>query len=178
MNSKLSTSMSKILLYSNYLDKYINGKLEPFNYAINTSFETINRDKKMIPEMKLKMVKNTGKILLRRLKMNNTVNVVKKLKRYKNLKNIMNSLELLFGEHEQKKSQDRYDMINQCKEEIEKIKAITTSEKNDKDPIIELFEQKLVEFKNKNDEHMYGELSQVLNNYFNNYLSFENESEN
>ncbi len=172
MNSKLSTSMSKVLLYSNYLDKYIKDKLEPFNYSINTSFEKINRDKQIIPEIKIKTMKNSGNIILRRLKMNNTRNLVKILKRYKNLKNSMNSLELLLSEP--KKSQDRYDMINKCKEEIEKIKIINHNENNN-DSIIKLFEQKLGEYKSKNDAHMYGKLSQVLNNYFNNFLFIESE---
>ena len=172
MNSKLSTSMSKVLLYSNYLDKYIKDKLEPFNYSINTSFEKINRDKQLIPEIKIKTMKNSGNIILRRLKMNNTRNLVKILKRYKNLKNSMNSLELLLSEP--KKSQDRYDMINKCKEEIEKIKIINNNENNN-DSIIKLFEQKLGEYKSKNDAHMYGKLSQVLNNYFNNFLFIESE---
>ena len=172
MNSKLSTSMSKVLLYSNYLDKYINDKLEPFNYSINTSFEKINRDKKLIPEMKVKMMKNSGNIILRRLKMDNSRNLIKILKRYQNLKNIMNSIELLLSEPQN--SQERYDMINKCKEEIENIKIINNNEKNS-DSIIELFEQKLSEYKSKNDAHMYGKLSQVLNNYFNNFLFIENE---
>jgi hypothetical protein len=84
----------------------------------------------------------------------------------------MNSLELLLSEPQ--KSQDRYDMINKCKEEIENIKIINNNEKNS-DTIIELFEQKLGEYKSKNDAHMYGKLSQVLNNYFNNFLFIENE---
>ena len=172
MNSKLSTSMSKVLLYSNYLDKYINGKLEPFNNSINASFQKINRDKQLIPEIKTKMIKNAGIIILKRLKMNNSIKLISKLKVYKNLKNNMNSLELLFSEP--KKSQDRYDLINKCKEEIENIKIINNNE-NDNEHIIELFEKKLSEFKNKNDAHMYGKLSQVLNNYLNNFLIFENE---
>ena len=173
MNSKLSTSMSKVLLYSNYLDKYINGKLEPFNNSINASFQKINRDKQLIPEIKTKMIKNAGIIILKRLKMNNSIKLISKLKVYKNLKNNMNSLELLFSEP--KKSQDRYDLINKCKEEIENIKIINNNE-NDNEHIIELFEKKLSEFKNKNDAHMYGKLSQVLNNYLNNFLIFENET--
>jgi len=173
MNSKLSTSMSKVLLYSNYLDKYINGKLEPFNNSINASFQKINRDKQLIPEIKTKMIKNAGIIILKRLKMNNSIKLISKLKVYKNLKNNMNSLELLFSEP--KKSQDRYDLINKCKEEIENIKIINNNENNN-DHIIELFEKKLSEFKNKNDSYMYGKLSQVLNNYLNNFLIFENKA--
>ena len=173
MNSKLSTSMSKVLLYSNYLDKYINGKLEPFNNSINASFQKINRDKQLIPEIKTKMIKNAGIIILKRLKMNNSIKLISKLKVYKNLKNNMNSLELLFSEP--KKSQDRYDLINKCKEEIENIKIINNNENNN-DHIIELFEKKLSEFKNKNDSYMYGKLSQVLNNYLNNFLIFENNA--
>ena len=106
--------------------------------------------------------------------MDNTKKLVAKLNKYKNLKNIMTSVESLFSDP--KKSQEIYDLISKCKEEIEKIKIINNNEHNC-DSIIEIFEEKLGEFKNRNDAHMSGELSQVLNNYFNNFLSRDNEKE-
>ena len=175
MNSKLSTSMSKVLLYSNYLDKYINDKLEPFNNSINISFDKIKRDKKFIFEIKSKTMKNTGKIILKRLKMDNTKKLISKLNKYKNLKNNMTSIESLFSD--QKKSQEIYDLISKCKEEIEKIKIINNNEHNC-ESIIEIFEEKLGEFKSRNDAHMSGELSQILNNYFSNFLTIDNEKGN
>ena len=174
MNSKISTSMSKVLLYSNYLDKYINDKLEPFNNSINISCEKIKRDKQFINEIKTKTMQNSGNIILKRLKMDNTKKLVAKLNKYKNLKNIMTSVESLFSDP--RKSQEIYDLISKCKEEIEKIKIINNNEHNC-ESIIEIFEEKLGEFKIRNDAHMSGELSQVLNNYFNNFLSIDNEKE-
>ena len=174
MNSKISTSMSKVLLYSNYLDKYINDKLEPFNNSINISCEKIKRDKQFINEIKTKTMQNSGNIILKRLKMDNTKKLVAKLNKYKNLKNIMTSVESLFSDP--KKSQEIYDLISKCKEEIEKIKIINNNEHNC-ESIIEIFEEKLREFKNRNDAHMSGELSQVLNNYFINFLSIDNEKD-
>ena len=174
MNSKISTSMSKVLLYSNYLDKYINDKLEPFNNSINISFDKVKRDKKFIYEIKTKTMQNSGNIILKRLKMDNTKKLISKLNKYKNLKNIMTSIESLFSDP--KKSQEIYDLINKCKEEIEKIKIINNNEHNC-ESIIEIFEEKLAEFKNRNDAHMSGELSQVLNLYFNNFLTINNEKE-
>ena len=176
MNSSLSTSMSKVLLYSNYLDRYIKDKLKPFDDSINTSFEKVKNDKVYISEIKTKTTKNSGNIILKRLKMDNTKRLLTKLKKYKNLKNTMDSLESLFSDP--KKSQEIYDLINKCKEEIEKIKIINNSE-NNCESIIELFENKLAEFKNRNDAHMSGELSQVLYNYFNNFLTIKtNEDTN
>ena len=172
MNSKVSTSMSKVLLYCNHLEKYIKDKLEPFNYSINTSYEKVNKDKQLISEIKTKTMQNSGNIILKRLKMDNTKKLIATLNKYKNLKNIMNSLELLFSDN--KKSQEIYDLINVCKEEIEKIKKINNVEKKN-ESIIELFENKLSELKNKNDANMSGELSQVLNQYFDNFLIIENK---
>ena len=174
MNSTLSTSMSKVLLYSNYLDKYIKDKLEPFDNCINTSFEKVKRDRIFISEIKTKTMQNSGNIILKRMKMNNTKKLIAKLNKYKNLKNTMNSLEELFSDP--KKSEEIYDLINKCKEEIEKIKIINNSE-NNSESIIELFENKLLEYKNRNDAHMSGELSQVLYNYFNNFLTLKIDEE-
>ena len=174
-NSKISTSMSKVLFYSNYLDKYINDKLEPFNNSINISFDKIKRDKQFIFEIKTKTMQNSGNIILKRLKMDNTKKLISKLNKYKNLKNIMTSLESLFSDP--KKSQEIYDLINKCKEEIEKIKIINNKEHNC-ESIIKVFEEKLGEFKKRNDANMSGELSQILNNYFNAFMTIDNEKGN
>ena len=170
LNSKVSASMSKILLFSYHLEHYIKGKLEPFNKAINTSYEKVNNDKKFISEIKLKTMKNAGNIILKRLRRDNMIKTIKKLKKYIKLKNSMNSLELLFNE--KKNTQQIYNLINQCKDEINKIKEINEKE-NDKEKIIEIFQKKLDEFKNKNDTDMSGELSELLNNYFKIFLSFK-----
>ena len=164
LNSGLSTSMSQVLLYSSYLDKYIKSKLDPFNNIINNAFEKVKRDKKYISEIKTKTMQSISNIVLKRLKMDNTKYLISKLQKYKNLKNLMNSLESLFTN--KSKSQEIYDLINICKKEIEKIKNINKSE-NNTESIVELFENRLDELKNLNDENMSGELSQILNKYFN-----------
>ena len=46
------------------------------------------------------------------------------------------------------------------------------------DPIINLFENRLNEFRSENDTHMSGEFSQLLNNYFYNFIIIENEEVN
>ena len=174
LNSKVSTSISKVLLFSFYLERYIKEKLEPFNNSINTSYDKVINDKKFISEIKLKTMKNAGNIILKRIKMNNTKKLIKKLKKYIKLKNSMNSLELLFKG--KKNTQQIYDLINKCKEEIAKIKEINIKEKNNEN-IIEIFEKKLEEFKNKNDTNMSGELSELLNNYFKTFLTFKEINE-
>ena len=174
LNSKVSTSISKVLLFSFYLERYIKEKLEPFNNSINTSYDKVINDKKFISEIKLKTMKNAGNIILKRIKMNNTKKLIKKLKKYIKLKNSMNSLELLFKG--KKNTQQIYDLINKCKEEISKIKEINIKEKSNEN-IIEIFEKKLEEFKNKNDTNMSGELSELLNNYFKTFLTFKEINE-
>ena len=174
LNSKVSTSISKVLLFSFYLERYIKEKLDPFNNSINTSYDKVINDKKFISEIKLKTMKNAGNIILKRIKMNNTKKLIKKLKKYIKLKNSMNSLELLFKG--KKNTQQIYDLINKCKEEIVKIKEINIKEKSNEN-IIEIFEKKLEEFKNKNDTNMSGELSELLNNYFKTFLTFKEINE-
>jgi len=174
LNSKVSTSISKVLLFSFYLERYIKEKLDPFNNSINTSYDKVINDKKFISEIKLKTMKNAGNIILKRIKMNNTKKLIRKLKKYINLKNSMNSLELLF--RGKKNTQQIYDLINKCKEEIAKIKEINVKE-NSNENIIEIFEKKLDEFKNKNDTNMSGELSELLDNYFKAFLTFKEINE-
>ena len=170
LNSRVSTSISKILLFSYYLENYINDKLEPFNNSINISYDKVIKDKKFISEIKLKTMKNAGNIILKRIKMNNTRNIIKKLKKYINLKNMMNSLELLFSG--KKNTQKIYDLISKCRDEINRIKCINMKEKY-KESIIDIFEKKLDEYKNKNDANMSGELSELLNKYFKTFLYFK-----
>ena len=170
LNSKVSTSISKVLLFSHHLEKYIKDKLEPFNNSINTSYDKVIKDKKFIAEIKLKTMKNAGNIILKRLKMNNTRKLIKTLKKYINIKNSMNSLSLLF--EGKKNTQQIYDLINKCREEINKIKEFNIKEQN-KENIIDIFEKKLEEFKTKNDTNMSGELSELLKNYFKKFLYFQ-----
>ena len=108
-------------------------------------------------------MKNSGNIILKRLKMNNVLKVINKLKVYTKLKNNMNNLEQFISDP--KNYQKTLDLINKCKNDIEILKQENNSN-NTTDPIIEIFQNKLVEYKNENDGYMSGELSQVLNNYF------------
>ena len=172
LNSKVSTSISKVLLFSYYLEKYINDKLDPFNNSINISYEKVIKDKKYIYEIKLKTMENAGNIILKRLKMNNTRKLIMKLKKYIKLKNSMNDLELLFKG--KKNTQQIYDLINKCREEIMRVKNINIKEKSNEN-IINIFEKKLGEFKNKNDTNMSLELSELLDNYFKSFINFRDD---
>jgi len=189
INKLVSTSMSKIITYCNQLDKYIKNKLEPFDNSITISHEKVNRKKQIITEIKNRTLKNSGDIILKKIKMYNTIRLVNKLKKYAHLKNYMNNLENIISEP--KNYQKTIDLINKCKEEIEKIKRENNDEEKDiqKDEIkdeehekvnssmIQIFEDKLVEFRNENDNHISRQLSQLLNNYFNNFLIIENEED-
>ena len=170
INKLVSTSMSKIIIFCNQLDKYIKNKLEPFNTSINISHQKLYNKKKKIKEIKEKTLKNSGDIILKKLKMNNVIKLMTKLRVYKKLKNNMNNLEKLISDP--KNYQKTLDLINKCKNEIE-----ITQNENEKDPILEIFQNKLIEYKNENDGYMSGELSQVLKNYFNNFISIQNPVE-
>ena len=222
INKLVSTSMSKITLYCTQLNQYVKDKLEPFNNSINISYEKINRKKQIVSEIKNRTLKNSGDIILKKIKMNNYIKLFDKFKRYLNIKKIMNNLETLIKDP--KNYQKTFDLINKCKEEIDAIKNDGDMNKNKKiekkitnelkdskkttkkarfelkdsklkkeeseemenekekeveviDPIVNLFENRLNEFRNENDTHMSGEFSQVLNNYFNNFLIIESEEE-
>ena len=167
INKLVSTSMSKILIFCNQLDKYIKNKLEPFNTSINTSYQKVFNKKKKIKEMKEITLKNSGNLILKKLKMNNLFKLMTKLKVYTKLKNNMNNLEKLLLDP--KNYQKTLDLINKSKNDIELVQ----NENTIKDPILELFLNKLIEYKNENDGYMSGELSQVLNKYFGNLIIIE-----
>ena len=211
INKLVSTSMSKITLYCTQLNKYVKDKLEPFYNSINSSYEKLNNKKIIITKMKEKTLKNSGEIILKKIKMNNCIKLVYKLKKYANIKSIMNNLEALITDA--KNYQKTFDLINKCQEEIDIIKnenkkyidkklSHELKGKNHKhsekkllkvlkdhlkkeeskeleiiDSLIELYEKRLIDFRNENDAHMSGELSQLLNNYFNNFLVLDNENE-
>ena len=167
INKLVSTSMSKILIFCNQLDKYIKNKLEPFNTSINTSYQKVFNKKKKIKEMKEITLKNSGNLILKKLKMNNLFKLMIKLKVYTKLKNNMNNLEKLLLDP--KNYQKTLDLINKSKNDIELVQ----NENTIKDPILEIFLNKLIEYKNENDGYMSGELSQVLNKYFGNLIIIE-----
>ena len=168
INKLVSTSMSKIISFCNQLDKYIKNKLEPFNTSINLSYEKIFNKKQKIKEIKEKTIKNSGDIILKKLKMNNVLKLMSKLRVYRKLRNNMNSLEQLISDP--KNYQKTLDLINKCKDEID----LVYNENNSiKDPILEIFQNKLLEYKNENDGYMSGELSLILNNYFNNFIAIQ-----
>ena len=213
INKLVSTSISKITLYCTQLSQYVKDKLEPFNDSINSSYDKIINEKKIITEIKNKTIKNSGDIILKKIKMNNSIKLLDKFKKYINIKEIMNNLESLITEP--KNYQKTFDLINKCKEEIDKIKneikfeaKLANDLKDNKkhlerkishelkdkkqkkekaknkeveielnDPIINLFEKRLNELRNENNTQMSGEFSQVLNNYFNNFLVLESENE-
>ena len=167
INKLVSTSMSKILIFCNQLDKYIKNKLEPFNTSINTSYQKVFNKKKKIKEMKEITLKNSGNLILKKLKMNNLFKLMAKLKVYTKLKNNMNNLEKLLLDP--KNYQKTLDLINKSKSDIELVQ----NENTIKDPILEIFLNKLIEYKNENDGYMSGELSQVLNKYFGSLIIIE-----
>ena len=172
INKLVSTSMSKIIIFCNQLDKYIKNKLEPFNTSINISYQKVFNKKQTIKEIKEKTLKNSGDIILKKLKMNNVVKLLTKLKEYNKLKNNMNNLEKLLSDP--KNYQKTLDLINKSKQDIEKVQKENTSIK---DPILEIFQNKLIEYKNENDGYMSGELSQVLNNYFSNFILMQSTTD-
>ena len=208
INKLVSTSMSKITLYCTQLNQYVKDKLEPFNNSINISYEKINRKKQIVSEIKNRTLKNSGDIILKKIKMNNYIKLFDKFKRYLNIKKIMNNLETLIKDP--KNYQKTFDLINKCKEEIniikndnilqkkiynelkenrkhfekklsreskEKLNKEKSNEFQKIEPIIVIFEKRLNEYRNENENHMSREFSQVLNNYFNNFLIIENENE-
>ena len=170
MNGNVSRSLNLILSYSNLLEKYIFSNLEPFNNNLNSYFDKISRVKYLISEIRNKTMINSSNLILKEIRMQNVNLLKQKLAKYKNLQKTISSLELLMLS---KNYKGTYDLINTCKEEVEKLKIDGKG-----DPVIDLFENKIEEIKNKNDNQMSDELSQVLNDYFNSFIIITKNEEN
>ena len=79
--------------------------------------------------------------------------------------------------HELKEKSQKHSEKKLLKVLKEQLKKEESKELEIIDSLVDLYEKKLIEFRNENDAHMSGELSQLLNNYFYNFLILDNENE-
>ena len=91
-----------------------------------------------------------------------------------NIKNDNNLQKKIYNELKDNKKKFEKKLSSEAKEKLKKEKC---NELEKIEPIIEIFENRLNEYRNENETHMSREFSQILNNYFNNFLIIENENE-
>ena len=161
-----------ILGHTNKLDNYIQQNWLPWNNYINLYFESIKNYHIKIDSIKKKCLENTSKLILKEIKRKN----IKKFRiifiQFRKMKESISTLKVLITDI--KKYKLTNELISKNKINLDKLKKVL----NKKVSLLDLFELSFNNFKAKNSTHMSGELSQILNEYFNGFAYLDESNEN
>jgi hypothetical protein len=176
MSSQIDKELEKVLEHTSKLDNYIQVNWKPWNNNINLYYDNIKDYHKKVDSIKKKSLFNTSKLILKEIKRKNIKKIKKIFIQFKNMKESINSLKVLITDV--KKYKLTNELINQNKAMLDKFKKNI----NKKISLIDLFDISFDNFKNKNSSHMSGELTQILNDFFNGFAfldkAFENNFQN
>ena len=177
MSTQIDKELEKILGHTNKLDYYISQNWQPWNANINLYFENVKQYHNKVNMIKKKSLENTSKLILKEIKRKNIKKIRKIFIQFRKMKDSINYLKILITDV--KKYKLTNDLIFKNKTNIDKLKKIVN---NRKVSLLDLFEISFDNFKTKNSTHMSGELSQILNDFFNGFAfideTFENNNDN
>jgi hypothetical protein len=173
MNTQIDKELEKILGHTNKLDHYIQQNWQPWNTNINLYFENIKQYHNKIDMIKQKCLGNTSKLILKEIKQKNIKKIRKIFIQFRKMKDSINYLKILITDV--KKYKLTNELIFKNKTNIDKLKKIVN---NRKVSLLDLFEISFENFKTKNSMHMSGELSQILNDFFNGFSFIDETYEN
>jgi hypothetical protein len=173
MNTQIDKELEKILGHTNKLDHYIQQNWQPWNTNINLYFENIKQYHNKIDMIKQKCLGNTSKLILKEIKQKNIKKIRKIFIQFRKMKDSINYLKILITDV--KKYKLTNELIFKNKTNIDKLKKIVN---NRKVSLLDLFEISFENFKTKNSMHMSGELSQILNDFFNGFAFIDETYEN
>ena len=164
MSTQIDKELEKILGHTGKLDSYIQKNWKPWNTKINLYFDNIKQYHDLVNKIKKKSLENSSVLILKEIKRKNLKRLRKIIIQIKKMKESIDVLKILIADV--KKYKTTQELINKSKNNVDKLKKIT----NKKVSLFELFEISFDNFKVKNSTHMSGELSQILNEYFNEYI--------
>ena len=173
MSTQIDKELEKILGHTNKLDYYIQQNWQPWNTNINLYFENIKQYHNKIELIKKKCLGNSSKLILKEIKRKNIKKIRKIFIQFRKMKDSINYLKILITDV--KKYKLTNDLIFKNKTNIDKLKKIVN---NRKVSLLDLFEISFDNFKTKNSMHMSGELSQILNDFFNGFAFVDETYEN
>ena len=173
MSTQIYKELEKILGHTNKLDHYIQQNWQPWNSNINLYFENIKQYHNKVDSIKKKSLENTSKLILKEIKRKNIKKIRKIFIQFRKMKDSINYLKILITDV--KKYKLTNELISKNKNNIDKLKKIVN---NKKVSLLDLFDISFNNFKAKNSTHMSGELSQILNDYFNGFAFIDKTYEN
>ena len=173
MSSQIDKELEKILGHTNKLDHYIQQNWQPWNSKINLYFENIKQYHNKVDSIKKKSLENTSKLILKEIKRKNIKKIKKIFIQFRKMKDSINYLKILITDV--KKYKLTNELISKSKNNVDKLKKIVN---NKKVSLLDLFDISFNNFKSKNSTHMSGELSQILNDYFNGFAFIDETFEN
>lgn len=173
MSTEIDKELEKILSHTNKLDYYIQQNWQPWNSKINLYFENIKQYHNKIDAIKKRSLGNTSKLILKEIKRKNIKKIRKIFIQFRKMKESINTLKILIKDV--KKYKLTNELIYKNKTNIDKLKKVIN---NRKVSLIDLFEISFDNFKENNSKHMSGELSQILNDFFNCYVFIDETYDN
>ena len=173
MSTQIDKELEKILGHTNKLDYYIQQNWQPWNTNINLYFENIKQYHNKVELIKKKCLGNSSKLILKEIKRKNIKKIRKIFIQFRKMKDSINYLKILITDV--KKYKLTNELIFKNKTNIDKLKKIVN---NRKVSLLDLFEISFDNFKTKNSMHMSGELSQILNDFFNGFAFVDETYEN
>ena len=173
MSTEIDKELEKILSHTNKLDYYIQQNWQPWNSKINLYFENIRQYHNKVDSIKKKSLENTSQLILKEIKRKNIKKIRKIFIQFRKMKESINTLKVLIKDV--KKYKLTNELIYKNKSNIDKLKKVIN---NRKVSLLDLFEISFDNFKENNSKHMSGELSQILNDYFNGYAFVDETYEN
>ncbi len=170
-NSKIDLELQRILKNNDLIENYIFGNAEPSLNGVNVSFNKIKEWKKIYNELREKNFRNSLYLLRKKIKQQN---INKLILFMRNLKDTQNKLSFI-NDINSKENKSLIDLISKGRESIEELKKNTGQNKL---KLYDFFEETFSNYLIKNSSQMTNEFSDIMNEYFNNFFSFNESKEN
>ena len=170
-NSKIDLELQRILKNNDLIENYIFGNAEPSLNGVNVSFNKIKEWKNIYKELREKNFRNSLFLLSKKIKQQN---INKLILFMKNLKDTQNKLSFI-NDINSKEHKSLIDLISKGRESIEELKKNTGQNKL---KLYDFFEETFSNYLINNSSQMTNEFSDKMNDYFNNFFSFDESKEN
>ena len=170
-NSKIDLELQRILKNNDLIENYIFGNAEPSLNGVNVSFNKIKEWKNIYKELREKNFRNSLFLLSKKIKQQN---INKLILFMKNLKDTQNKLSFI-NDINSKENKSLIDLISKGRESIEELKKNTGQNKL---KLYDFFEETFSNYLINNSSQMTNEFSDKMNDYFNNFFSFDESKEN
>ena len=171
-NSKIDLELQRILKKNEMIENYISGNSWPSLNGVNCTFNKIKEWKNIYKELKSKNYKNSLFLLTKKIKQQNLKKIILFMK---SLKEVQNNLSFINDINSKDNTSSSFELISKGRELIEKLKN-NTGQKELK--LYDFFEETFSNYLSKNSSSMTNEFSNIMTEYFNGFIVFQESKEN